>query len=66
MHPRQEAAEKGQNKYEGKPCKHCGLTTRFTINAGCVNCVTTHAKGLTSQRRAVIKRLMTSAKARSL
>jgi len=36
--PRIEAAQNGQRKYIGKPCKTCGCTERYIINAGCVEC----------------------------
>ena len=42
--PRIEAAKNGQRKYTGKPCKACGETLRYTINAACVAC-TNKAKG---------------------
>lgn len=37
--PRIEAAQQGQRKYTGKPCKVCGSTERYVTNAGCVECV---------------------------
>ncbi len=38
MHPRQVASEKGEKFYDGKPCKKCGNTLRYTSMTGCVNC----------------------------
>ena len=38
MHPRQIASEKGEKFYQGKPCKKCGSTLRYTSMTGCVNC----------------------------
>lgn len=38
MSPRRKAAMQGQRQYEGKPCKACGATLRYTSNAGCVEC----------------------------
>jgi uncharacterized Zn finger protein (UPF0148 family) len=38
MHPRQIATEKGEKFYQGKPCKKCGNTLRYTSMTGCVNC----------------------------
>ena len=38
MHPRQIASEKGEKFYQGKPCKKCGNTLRYTSMTGCVNC----------------------------
>ena len=36
--PRIQAARKGERKYQGKPCKKCGETLRYTINSACVAC----------------------------
>ena len=36
--PRFAAARLGHRKYQGKPCKTCGSTERYVINAGCVAC----------------------------
>ena len=36
--PRIEAAQKGERRYTGKPCKACGETLRYTINSACVAC----------------------------
>lgn len=36
--PRINAAKNGERKYIGKPCKACGETLRYTINAACVAC----------------------------
>lgn len=36
--PRIEAAKNGQRKYQGKPCKTCSGTERYTINSACVAC----------------------------
>ena len=36
--PRFLAAREGKRKYQGKPCKTCGSTERYVINAGCVAC----------------------------
>ncbi len=38
MHPRQIAAEKGEKFYQGKACKKCRNTLRYTSMTGCVNC----------------------------
>ena len=35
---RREAQLKGLTRYEGKPCIHCGCTTRLVCNTGCVEC----------------------------
>jgi hypothetical protein len=36
--PRLEAAKNGEKRYQGKPCKACGQTLRYTINSACVAC----------------------------
>lgn len=36
---RYRATESGRLTFEGRPCKHCGNTTRYTSNAGCVPCI---------------------------
>ena len=36
--PRLEAAKNGERRYQGKPCKKCGDTLRYTINSACVAC----------------------------
>lgn len=36
--PRIEAAQNGERRYQGKPCKKCGGTLRYTINSACVAC----------------------------
>jgi len=38
MHPRQIASEKDEKFYQGKPCKKCENTLRYTSMTGCVNC----------------------------
>ena len=38
MHPRQIATENGEKFYQGKPCKKCGNSLRYTSMTGCVNC----------------------------
>jgi hypothetical protein len=38
LSPRDIAARNGKRKYEGKPCKACGATERYTINCACVAC----------------------------
>lgn len=32
------ALEAGQKIYEGSPCKHCGLTEKYTSDYACVKC----------------------------
>jgi hypothetical protein len=38
LSPRDIAARNGKRKYDGKPCKTCGETERYTINCACVAC----------------------------
>lgn len=59
--PRIEAAKKGEKRYQGKPCKACGETLRYTINSGCVAC-TAKATAKTTEN---IKALIQQAKADS-
>lgn len=49
--PRIEAARNGQRKYTGKPCKLCGCTERYVINAACVECT----KGTSKTAQEVIR-----------
>lgn len=41
------AIEKGDSKYQGRPCKTCGCVYRYTSNYNCVNC---NAKNATDYR----------------
>lgn len=63
MTPRMQAAERGQNKYDGKPCKACGATLKWTVNATCVACSTEKAKEGNKRHREAIKELMEIARA---
>jgi sulfur transfer complex TusBCD TusB component (DsrH family) len=38
IHPRQYAIENNQSTYNGKPCKKCDGTLRYTSMTGCVAC----------------------------
>ncbi len=58
MTPRMQAAERGLNKYDGKPCKACGATVKWTVNATCVPCSTEKAKEGNKRHREAIKGLM--------
>lgn len=57
--PRIEAAKKGEKRYQGKPCKTCGGTERYTVNTGCVQCAARSAK----RNADSIKTLLEQAKA---
>ena len=35
---RYRALRDGQSMYEGRPCRHCGCTTRYVSNYACVPC----------------------------
>lgn len=56
--PRLDAAKSGQSKYEGKPCRRCGGTTRWTINCTCVRCSNIRTKEGVRKRRALIRDLL--------
>ena len=58
MHPREKAAQNRQRKYEGAPCKHCGNTERWTINAACTVCSGERSREYAKQRREQIKSLL--------
>lgn len=53
--PRIEAAKKGLKRYEGKPCKTCGNTTRYTVSTGCVQCIAKSAKKNADAMKALIE-----------
>lgn len=57
--PRIEAARSGHRKYTGKPCKVCGSTEKYVINAACVACT----KKARAEASAKIKVLMDQAEA---
>lgn len=56
--PRIEAARQGQRKYNGKPCKVCGETEKYVINAACVACT----KNSKSANESKIREIMDQAK----
>ena len=56
--PRDIAARSGQRRYEGKPCKTCGGTERYTINSACVACTLASNKKETDR----IKELLLASK----
>lgn len=61
--PRMKAAAKGESTYEGQPCKTCGSTLRYTINASCISCINEKSKVHSKEHRAKIKALLEQAKA---
>lgn len=63
MHPRETAARQGESTYDGQPCKTCGSTKRYTINASCVDCSNERSKANVKKRREHIKALIEQAKA---
>lgn len=56
--PRIEAARQGHRKYNGKPCKVCGETEKYVINAACVACT----KNSKSANESKIREIMDQAK----
>jgi hypothetical protein len=56
--PRIEAARLGQRKYTGKPCKACGETEKYVINAACVACT----KNAKTANESKIREIMDQAK----
>lgn len=36
--PRMEAAQSGQRKFHGKPCRKCGGTERYVCSSNCIAC----------------------------
>lgn len=40
---RNQALAIGSKQYEGAPCKKCGNTARYTVNSGCVACISSKA-----------------------
>ena len=61
MTPRIQAATEGRKRYETKPCKRCGSTTRYTSSGACVAC--TGARTITRDKR--IRELLKSAQKQS-
>jgi len=57
--PRIQAAREGQRRYTGKPCKVCGETEKYVINAACVAC-TKKAKSASENK---IREILEQAKA---
>mgnify|MGYP003334960089 CR=1 FL=1 len=52
---REKAAQKGDPKYHGAPCKKCGGTERYTSNAACVECTKRVAQANTDRLRQQLK-----------
>lgn len=59
---RMKAAEQGESTYDGAPCKTCGNTRRYTINASCVECSNERSKINVRKQRAKIKEMMALAR----
>jgi hypothetical protein len=57
--PRIDAARNGERKYIGKPCKSCGQTDRYVINAACVCCT----KKASNNNALKVKEMIEQAKA---
>lgn len=62
MTPRLLAAKNGENKYIGSACKNCGSTSKWTINASCVQCSNERARESVKKSREAIKELLQEAK----
>lgn len=56
------AAIEGETTYEGAPCKACGTTKKYTINASCVECSNARARESMRKNRQKIKALLNLAK----
>lgn len=57
--PRIKAAEQGQTHYQGKPCKTCDNTLRYTSTGNCVQC----AKAITTEQRRKVREFLARARA---
>ena len=58
---RMQAAAKGEKKYDGLPCKNCGLTKKYTLNASCIKCSNAYAAIYVAKGRKKIKELLAQA-----
>lgn len=56
------AAREGETTYEGVPCKVCGNTRKYTINASCCECSNARARLAMRKNREKIKALLNLAK----
>lgn len=56
--PRFAAAKAQQLRYEGRPCRKCGNTTRYTINADCTVCSNERAKVYVTKARARLRSML--------
>ena len=36
--PRMEAAQRGETKFHGRPCRRCGSTERYVCSSNCIAC----------------------------
>lgn len=52
---RLKAAEKGDSRYIGKPCRACGGTERFVTNGNCVQCAAEHSRKYREKVKALIE-----------
>ena len=53
---RLEAIEIGNNKYQGKQCKKCGNTLRYTLNSNCFFCTAESVKNNRNKVREAIRK----------
>lgn len=56
---RLKAAQQGEPRYHGKPCRVCGETERFVTNGNCIACAAKHSQ----KYREKVKALIDQAKA---
>lgn len=67
MTPRLQAAQAGESRYHGRPCKTCGTTLRYVLNCTCVECHRARAVGRSrEQRRRMAEMLRAGKEARKL
>jgi len=53
-----DAINKGNTRYQGRPCPKCGETTRYVLNDNCVSCAAKHVK----THREKIRKMIAKAK----
>ncbi len=53
---RLKAAQQGEHRYHGKPCRACRETERFVANGNCVACAAQHSQKYREKIRELIKK----------
>lgn len=56
--PRMEAAQRGETKFHGKPCRRCGGTERYVCSSNCIAC----QKSVSNVYHTKIKQALTEAR----